>query len=86
MVEGWNANADAIPQNWEKYKVQVDMIESDYKVFYETIKPINKEDSNKLANINNREEQVILRNRINRNMLSTVLELTNGCCFDWLHC
>ena len=33
MVEGWNANADAIPQNWEKYKVQVDMIESDYKVF-----------------------------------------------------
>jgi len=33
VVEGWNANADAIPQNCEKYKVQVDMIESDYKVF-----------------------------------------------------
>jgi hypothetical protein len=33
VVEGWNANADAIPQNCGKYKVQVDMIESDYKVF-----------------------------------------------------
>lgn len=70
----------------EKYQVKVDMIESDYIDFYETIKLIDKGDSTKLSNIHNKEEQVILRNRVSRNILSAVLELTNGCSFDCLHC
>lgn len=70
----------------DKYKVQVDLVESDYKKFYEAIMLIDKGSSTKLSNTHNRDEQVILRNRVSRNILSAVLELTNGCSFDCLHC
>jgi len=85
VVEGWSANTDAIPQNCEKYKVQVDMIESDYKVFMKQSNRLIRgiQTSYQISTI---ERIRLLRNRINRNMLSTVLELTNVCCFDWLHC
>lgn len=60
----------------EKYKVQLDMIESDYIDFYAAIKLIDRGDSTKLSNIHKREEQVILRNRVSRNLKMTMIPVT----------